>query len=85
MRTPVTSSDDAIVLATAVINSVFIPKGVIAPFSDEPTNDLESTEFALVKLPQERRVLFRGYRDIHWQQVPPWLSARDDPAVTNQL
>jgi len=73
------STDDAIVLATGLINKVFIPFGV--PGDDQELGDMpEYTPWAALKIPLERRFLFRGYRDLRWRQVNLSTIDFSDPA-----
>lgn len=69
-RDPITSVDDAIVLTTGLLNNVFIPRGTVAtmtPASSAPAYD--ATLYGLIKIPSQRRVLFRGYRNMVWQSI----------------
>lgn len=68
---PVASVDDAIVLATGLINNVFIPRGSVAPMKRRASgiHSYELTQFALVKIPAQRRLLFRSYRNMAWREV----------------
>jgi len=69
-QVPIASTDDAMVLATGLLNNVFIPKGTSAPMQPAMGKDVfDFTQWALLKLPAQRRLLFRGYRDMTWQQV----------------
>jgi len=63
------STDDAIVLTTGLLNKVFIPFGSIAENREVLVDTPEYTPWAVLKIPAERRLLFRGYRDLHWRQV----------------
>jgi len=69
------STDDAIVLATGILNRVFIPFGTVAADEKNLNESPEYTPWAVLKIPAERRFLFRGYRDLVWRQVN--LSAVD--------
>ncbi|CAK0912190.1 unnamed protein product [Prorocentrum cordatum] len=67
---PATSVEDAIVLATGLLNTVFIPRGTVAPlngFTDPLSYEL--TQFGLLKIPSQRKLLVRGYRNMGWREV----------------
>lgn len=65
---PPKSSDDGVVLASGLLNKVFIPLGTVAHASS-PIDMPEYTPFAVVKIPFERRILVRGYRNLRWKEV----------------
>mmetsp|Transcript_20197 Transcript_20197/g.63452 ORF Transcript_20197/g.63452 Transcript_20197/m.63452 type:complete len:392 (+) Transcript_20197:1-1176(+) len=69
-REPVQSVDDAIVLATGLLNNVFIPRGSVAPMQP-PTSalDYDFTQYGLLKIPAQRRLLFRTYRSMAWKEI----------------
>jgi len=60
-------ASSAIVLGTGLLNNVFIPFGTVGRESivDAP----EFTAYGMVKLPQERKMLVRGYTDLQWREV----------------
>jgi choloylglycine hydrolase len=69
---PPKTTDDAIVLASGLLNKVFIPYGTFA--AEKNTFDSfvlspEYTPVGMIKIPSERRLLIRGYRNLQWQQV----------------
>jgi len=71
-NSPPRSVDDAIVLGTALLNRVFIPLGTAAVDQKMVGHKLqnpESTSVGLIKIPSERRILFRGYRNLQWRQI----------------
>lgn len=64
---PPKTVDDAIVLASGLLNKVFIPKGTIG--NESVLDNLEYTPYGIVKIPAERLMLVRSYRDLQWRQV----------------
>mmetsp|Transcript_34491 Transcript_34491/g.98983 ORF Transcript_34491/g.98983 Transcript_34491/m.98983 type:complete len:373 (+) Transcript_34491:87-1205(+) len=81
---PVASTDDAIVLATGLLNNVFIPRGTVAPMKPaRSAADYDYTQYALVKIPAQRRLLFRSYRSMAWKEVDlsslSWDEAKSMP------
>jgi len=68
-RTAPRSTDDAIVLTTGLLNRVFIPYGSVAENDKLAIDAPEYTPWAVMKIPTERRFLFRGYRNLRWRQV----------------
>lgn len=64
-------ADDAIVLGTALLNNVFIPFGSVAPDPAQgPGVDRpEYTPYGIVKIPAERKMLVRGYRNLQWRLI----------------
>lgn len=70
MRPPKTTSD-GIVLATGLLNKVFIPYGIFGA-ADKDESMVESSEYTpvgIIKIPFEKRLLFRGYQNQQWRQV----------------
>jgi len=64
------NSSDAHVLGTALLNNVVIPRGSVAgdPRSWMDTNP-EYTPYAVLKVPQERRLLVRAYANAQWREI----------------
>lgn len=65
---PPKSVDDGIVLATGLLNKVFLPNGVVAK-NEQFYDNYDYVPWAMVKIPSERRVLIRGYRNTRWRQI----------------
>jgi len=67
---PVSSVDDAMVLATGLLNNVFILRGIVAPLNGlTNVGSYELTSWGLLKIPSQRRFLFRSYRNMAWREV----------------
>lgn len=68
---PPKTMDDAIVLGSGLLNKVFIPYGTFAPGVTvaERLQGPAYTPFGMIKIPSERRILVRGYRNLRWRQV----------------
>ena len=58
---------DAIQLAQSVLNSVYIPKGVVAHKKSESSYDF--TQYATLKVPGESALYFRTYADLQWRKI----------------
>merc|ERR1712137_513239 len=66
---PPENTDDAITLTSALMNRVFIPLGSLASNPKSLTDPLEYVPWTVVKIPTEKRFLFRGYRNMQWRQI----------------
>jgi len=68
---PPKTVDDAIVLASGLLNKIFIPLGTFGTNKDiiDRFEGPEYTPFGLLKIPTQRRLLVRAYRNIRWRQV----------------
>jgi len=64
---PPATVDDAIVLATGLLNTVHLVQGTVARISS--LDGLEWTNWAVIKIPAERRFLVRTYSDLGWRNV----------------
>jgi len=64
------NSSDAHVLGAALLNNVIIPRGSVAgdPRSLMDTHP-EYTPYAVLKIPQERRLLVRAYANQQWRAI----------------
>lgn len=70
MRTaPPKSVDDAMVLATGLLNKVFIPLGTFAADGEATGDSPEYTPYAVLKVPFQKEFLFRGYRNLMWKRL----------------
>lgn len=70
LQYPLTSVDDTIVLATGLLNNVFIPRGTVATMNGQSSQEaFDFTQYALIKIPKQGRLLFRSYRDMSWRQI----------------
>lgn len=66
----VKDESDAIVLGTGLLNNIFIPYGVVAPDPAlQGIDRSEYTPFAVLKSPQEKKMMVRGYRNMQWRQI----------------
>jgi len=66
---PLKDVSDTIVLGTALLNNVFIPYGTVAPDPSQRMDRSEFTPFAVLKSPQEKKMLVRSYRNMQWRQI----------------
>lgn len=66
---PPNSFEDAVVLGTALLNNVFIPFGSVAADPRSPGDGPELTDYGVLKSPQERVMLMRGYRNSQWRKI----------------
>jgi len=64
---PPPTIDDAIVVAQGLLNTVHLVRGTIASLGG--LDGLEWTNWAVVKVPAERRFLLRTYSDLAWRDV----------------
>jgi len=71
-KTQKMSADDAIVVATGLVNNVHIIKGTVAP--DPQRNNCrycgpEFVPFAVLKMPVQRQFMYRTYTDMQWRKL----------------
>eukprot|EP01064_Diplonema_japonicum_P002653 TRINITY_DN1169_c1_g1_i5.p1 TRINITY_DN1169_c1_g1~~TRINITY_DN1169_c1_g1_i5.p1 ORF type:complete len:370 (+),score=69.89 TRINITY_DN1169_c1_g1_i5:132-1241(+) len=87
INTPPTSTADAITLATALINDVHIPKGVVA--HNEPKGDLASdyTQWASLKTPSVPTFYYRTYDNMQWKKIVlselDFTTSKETPVFTS--
>uniref|UniRef100_A0A7S2IM13 Choloylglycine hydrolase/NAAA C-terminal domain-containing protein n=1 Tax=Zooxanthella nutricula TaxID=1333877 RepID=A0A7S2IM13_9DINO len=69
-REPPQNSSDAHVLGAALLNNVFIPRGSVAGDSRSWMDTYpENTPYAVLKNPQERKLLVRAYANAQWREI----------------
>eukprot|EP00211_Chloroparvula_japonica_P006647 CAMPEP_0119129238 /NCGR_PEP_ID=MMETSP1310-20130426/7073_1 /TAXON_ID=464262 /ORGANISM="Genus nov. species nov., Strain RCC2339" /LENGTH=396 /DNA_ID=CAMNT_0007119655 /DNA_START=61 /DNA_END=1251 /DNA_ORIENTATION=- len=66
--------DQAIMTATALLNSVFIPKGSLASaledeFNETKVREADFTQWNVCKLPVTGEYMFRSYENMQWKRV----------------
>mmetsp|Transcript_18303 Transcript_18303/g.27185 ORF Transcript_18303/g.27185 Transcript_18303/m.27185 type:complete len:350 (+) Transcript_18303:2-1051(+) len=67
---PLQSEADAIVLGTGLLNNVFIPMGTVAPDPAAAFMErLEYTPYGILKNPQQKTMMIRGYRNSQWKKL----------------
>eukprot|EP01060_Flectonema_neradi_P006557 TRINITY_DN14444_c0_g1_i12.p1 TRINITY_DN14444_c0_g1~~TRINITY_DN14444_c0_g1_i12.p1 ORF type:complete len:427 (+),score=70.01 TRINITY_DN14444_c0_g1_i12:183-1283(+) len=67
MNTPPQNISDGIILATSILNTVFIPKGVVSFKSSESSYDF--TEYSTLKIPSKAQFYFKSYQNNQWRMV----------------
>ena len=62
------SLDESIALVTGLLNTVFIPRGVV---SNKNVTDkaYETTSFSVIKLPQLKRFYYKDYNNQQWKMI----------------
>eukprot|EP01059_Diplonema_ambulator_P022255 TRINITY_DN3743_c0_g1_i1.p1 TRINITY_DN3743_c0_g1~~TRINITY_DN3743_c0_g1_i1.p1 ORF type:complete len:372 (+),score=65.91 TRINITY_DN3743_c0_g1_i1:36-1151(+) len=67
-RPPLTFSE-GFILANALLNAVYIPKGTLShkDRKTDPTSDF--TEFNTIKIPQRREYYYRTYHNTQWRKI----------------
>jgi len=63
------NASDAIVLGSGLLNNVFISFGTVPPDPMSHGDRPEYTPYAVLKSPQERKMLVRGYRNLQWRLI----------------
>ena len=66
---PPASTEDAVVLAAGLLNTVHIVMGTVANTEHEDAGGLEWTEWSVVKVPAERKFYVRTYSAQGWREV----------------
>mmetsp|Transcript_5351 Transcript_5351/g.11779 ORF Transcript_5351/g.11779 Transcript_5351/m.11779 type:complete len:374 (-) Transcript_5351:240-1361(-) len=64
---PPKDTDDGIELATGILNDVHIIRGTVSRLSE--TDFFELTNWAVIKLPRQRQLLFRTYGSMQWKRL----------------
>jgi len=64
---PPKTIEDAMVLATGLLNRMYLPIGTIS--GNSKAEGLEYTPLALLKIPSERRLLVRSYSNMQWREI----------------
>eukprot|EP01065_Artemidia_motanka_P029854 TRINITY_DN35919_c0_g1_i1.p1 TRINITY_DN35919_c0_g1~~TRINITY_DN35919_c0_g1_i1.p1 ORF type:complete len:411 (+),score=144.90 TRINITY_DN35919_c0_g1_i1:109-1233(+) len=65
---PVRNESEAITLVTALLNRVIVVQGSVARAQkDDPAFDF--TQYAVMKIPETRKFIYRGYFNMQWKQV----------------
>jgi choloylglycine hydrolase len=65
---------EAIVIGTALLNAVFIPKGSLASelqneYNENLVRDQDFTQYNVLKLPVEKEFIFRSYENMQWKRI----------------
>ena len=62
------SLDESIALVTGLLNTVFIPRGVV---SNKSVTDkaYETTSFSVIKLPQLKQFYYKDYNNQQWKMI----------------
>jgi len=73
-KKPISTVDEAIVVGTALINSVFIPKGTLASeleseLDERLVRDQDFTQYNVMKVPHQQVYMFRSYENMQWKRV----------------
>jgi choloylglycine hydrolase len=67
LNNQVTDVNQSIALVTGILNTVFIPKGVVADDPAGGDRSLEFTQYSIIKIPQQRKLLFKTYDNQQWR------------------
>merc|ERR1712190_638675 len=68
-NSPPSNLDGYLVLATGLLNSVFIPQGLTGPDPKRPGITSDHTSYATLRIPQTGFYAFRTYSDMQWQFI----------------
>ena len=69
---PINTVEDAIQLVSGLLESVFIPKGVIATKKRDPSNMFfghEITQYTVMKVPQKKTFYYKDYYNSQWRKL----------------
>jgi len=69
LNSPPANLDEYQILATGLLNSVFIPLGLTGPKPKRAGFTSDHTSFATLKIPQTGFYAFRTYSDMQWQFI----------------
>jgi len=69
LNSPPANLDEYRILATGLLNSVFIPQGLTGPNPKRAGFTSDRTSFATLRIPQTRFYAFRTYSDMQWQFI----------------
>eukprot|EP01064_Diplonema_japonicum_P002655 TRINITY_DN1169_c1_g1_i7.p1 TRINITY_DN1169_c1_g1~~TRINITY_DN1169_c1_g1_i7.p1 ORF type:complete len:382 (+),score=78.15 TRINITY_DN1169_c1_g1_i7:44-1147(+) len=87
INTPPTSTADAITLATALINDVHIPKGVVAHNSQAGDVCYDFTQWASLKTPSVPTFYYRTYDNMQWKKIVlselDFTTSKETPVFTS--
>ena len=66
---PAKDVDDGVVIATHLLDSVMITKGIVAPDRDVTPKEttFEFTHYSVLKIPQQRKMYFKTYKNTQWK------------------
>jgi choloylglycine hydrolase len=68
LKSPPTSLNESLAIATGLLNGVFIVKGTVS--EPDPQSELfEFTQYALLKLPAKRQLYYRDYMNGQWHRI----------------
>ena len=67
LNTPAKSLSEGIILATSIMNTVFIPKGVISLKPGDESYDF--TQFSTIKIPSQSKFYFKTYDNNQWKMI----------------
>ena len=67
LNTPAKSLSEGIILATSILNTVFIPKGVVSFKTNQEAS--EFTEYSTLKIPSKSLFYFKSYSNNQWRMV----------------
>merc|ERR1712107_395435 len=68
-NSPPANLDEYLVLATGLLNSVFIPMGLTGPDPKHAGIKGDHTSFTTLRIPQTGFYAFRTYSDMQWQFI----------------
>jgi len=80
---PIKTVEDAIQLVSGLLESVFIPKGVVATKGGDPSNSHfghELTQYTVMKVPQKRTFYYKDYYNNQWRKLDLSLMDLTKPA-----
>jgi len=71
MGVPARSLDEGVVMVSGLLNSVMITKGTVAKDTDVTPKEttFEFTQYSVLKVPQQRKLYFKTYKNTQWKLV----------------